>query len=108
MDFLEGFDNSVFFLVRSCVLLDLLVFLIERYFIGLFVLELIKIWLIENVEDESLESDFEDEEIEIVNDSDSEFEVDCEIKRIGYYYGSSDGRNFCFVVCCEFWKKLEI
>ena len=101
MDPSEGLDNSAFSPVRSRALSDLLASPTERHSTGLPVLEPIKIRSTENAEDESSESDPEDEEAEIVNDSDSEPEADREIKRTGHHHGSSDGRNFRFVVYCE-------
>lgn len=58
-------------------------------------LEPIKIRSTENAEDESSESESEDDQNnELVHDSDSEPEADREMKRSGYSTGG-DSRNFC-------------
>ena len=90
----EGPDNSPFSPVRSRALSDLLSSPTDRHSAGLPVLEPIKIRSTENAEDESSESEFEDEEnAEMVHDSDSEPEADREMKRSACSTGS-DGRNF--------------
>lgn len=88
--------------VRGWVLLDLLLFFLEKQLVDLFVLELIRIYLIEVLDDENFESELEDEGNYVVNydsDDDSEFEVDCEMKKIG---NEGCGKEFIIVQLCSF------